>query len=516
VPEPPPAAIIALTRLGFGPRPGDVAEFDALGATDPDRLHAWVEQQLDPGSIDDGAADARLAESGFQTLDKTLEELWTEHVVPDCLPWEERERPGYETLLATLVRAVHSRRQLFEVMVGFWHDHFNVYAWDFPAISIWPHTDRDAIRANALGNFRLLLEATAKTPAMLFYLDNYLNSAEDANENYARELLELHTMGAESYLGSLPQGDVPVDPQGRPIAYVEGDVVAVARCLTGWTVDLDWHPQWGNTGTFLYWDEWHDHDAKHVLGVDLPANQPPMQDGLDVLDLLAQHPATGRHVAAKLARRLLGDEPPESVVEAAAEVFTTQHAAPDQIAQVVRAIVLAPEFLATWGDKVKRPLEIAMSSLRGAGGDLPFRFGEDITWWFLWQLYGTGHLPFGWHPPDGYPDVKAAWNTTSPRVMSWRLANFFTTVTNDVGEHYVDVLAQTPPEVRSAQGLVEFWGERVLGRPLPASELQELVELMAQGHNPHFDLPLDSDEDTRDRLRATVATLLMTPSFLWR
>jgi uncharacterized protein (DUF1800 family) len=516
VPDPPPAAVIALTRLGFGPRPGDVADFDALGATDPQRLEAWLDQQLDPPSIDDSAADARLAASGFQTLDKSLVDLWADHVVPPDLPWEERQRPAYEVALATMVRAVHSRRQLFEVLVGFWHDHFNVYAWDYPAIAIWPSTDRDAIRAHALGNFRDMIEAVAKTPTMLFYLDNYLNSEEDANENYARELLELHAMGADAYLGSLAQGDVPLDPQGRPIGWVEDDVVAVARCFTGWTVDLEWFPLGGNTGTFLYWDPWHDHDPKHVLGVDLPANQPPLQDGYDLLDLVAQHPATGRFVAGKLARRLLGDSPPESVVEAAAAVFTAEHAAPDQLAQVVRTIVLAPEFLATWGDKVKRPFDIAMSALRGAGGDLPFEYQEDSTQWFLWQLYTTGHFPFGWHPPDGYPDVKSAWNTTSPRVMSWRLANFLATARDAADVPFADILGQTPPDVRSAYGLVAFWGERVLGRPLPPDEHDQLVLYMAQGHNPHFDLPLDSDESTRERLRALVALILMSPSFLWR
>ncbi len=182
VPVPPPAAVIALTRMGFGPRPGDVEAFNALGAGDTQRLAAYVEEQTRPETIDDSAADARIAQSGFTTLGKTLEELWADHVVAE-VPWEEAMRPFYETELATYLRAIHSRRQLLEVLADFWHNHFNVYAHDFPIGPVWVHTDRDAIRAHALGNFRQMLEAVAKTPSMLWYLDNRDSTLEDPNEN---------------------------------------------------------------------------------------------------------------------------------------------------------------------------------------------------------------------------------------------------------------------------------------------------------------------------------------------
>ncbi len=516
VPAPPSAAVIALSRLGFGPRPGDVEAFDALGADDAERLTAYVDQQLDPDSIDDSAAEARIALSGFTTLDKPLEQLWLDHVV-NTDDWEVIMQPFYETELATFLRAIHSEKQLLEVLADFWHNHFNVYAYEYPFGPVWPHTDRDAIRAHALGNFRQLLEAVAKTPAMLWYLDNALNSLEDANENYARELMELHTLGADAYLGSISQDEVPVDGEGRPIGFVEEDVIAAARCLTGWTVsDRDWDPDIGNTGLFLYHDPWHDHDPKTVLGADLPASQPPMQDGLDLLDLLSAHPATARFIATKLCRRLIGDSVPESVVDAAAAVFLAEADAPDQLAQVVRTIVLSDEFLSTWGDKVKRPLEIAMSAFRGAGGDLPFVLRDDATNYFLWAYYIIGQPLFSWHPPDGYPDVKVAWNTTSPRVMCWRLANTLMMLYDQNESFYFDILGQTPQEVRSAEDLVSFWTERILGRPAAAPETAELVDFMAQGHNPTFDLPLDTDEDTQTRLRALIALIFMSPSFLWR
>ncbi len=515
LPTPPSAAIIALTRLGFGPRPGEVEAFDALGASDAERLQVWTDQQLDPSSIDDSAAAARLAESGFQTLDKSLEQLWQDHATSE--EWEIQMQPLWETRLATFVRAIHSQRQLPEVLADFWHTHFSVFADEWPEGPTWVHTDRDAIRANALGNFRQMVEAVTRTPAMLFYLDNAFNSQEDANENYARELMELHTIGAEAYLGSLPQDEVPLDDNGIPIGYVEDDVIGAARCLTGWTVET-MYTNWDvfdEVGTFIYWDPWHDHDSKRVVGLDLPADQGPMQDGWDLLDRLCQHPATARHIAGKLCRRLLGDFPPASVVDAAAEVFSAQHAAPDQIAQVVRTIVLAPEFLDTWADKVKRPFEIAVSCFRGAESDLAFTLNDDVTLWFDWVFYLTGQPLFGWHPPNGYPDVKFAWNTTSPRVMGWRLANFFVTLWDeDAEDFYFDLVGQTPGDVRSAQALVDFWGQRILGRAPTADEEQRLVDFMAADENPLDDLPWDWD--THERLRATVALIFMSPSFLWR
>jgi uncharacterized protein (DUF1800 family) len=346
----PPLAVVLLNRAGFGPRPGDLAAFAALGGTDAARLQAWVDQQLDPATIDDSEAEARIAASGYTTLGKSLAQLWADHVVPDNLPWQDRIRPIAETTLATFLRGVYSRRQLFEVLVEFWHNHFSVYGWEFYEAPTWVHYDRDVIRANALGNFRQLLEAVTRSTPMLLYLDNWLNSEDGPNENYARELLELHTLGDDSYFGTVPRSEVPLDGGGVQVGFVDEDVFAVTRALTGWSLDGDpwWDLESGNGG-YLYRPDWHDTGAKNVLGVELPAGQPAEKDGQDVFDLLASHPATGRFVAGKLCRRLLGDFPPAALVDAAAAVFTAQAAAPDQIAQVVRTILLSPEFAATFG-----------------------------------------------------------------------------------------------------------------------------------------------------------------------
>ncbi|MFQ5350031.1 MAG: DUF1800 family protein, partial [Thermoanaerobaculia bacterium] len=263
-------------------------------------------------------------------------------------------------------------------------------------------------------------------------------------------------------------------------------------------------------------DDWHDTSAKNVLGVDLPAAQAPEKDGLDVLDILANHPGTGRFVAGKLCRRLLGDFPPASVVDAAAAVFTAQVAAPDQIAQVVRTILLSPEFAATFGAKVKRPFEIVVSAMRAGGADFPFIEDDPDSDSFDWQFYLTGHSLFAWHPPNGYPDVSGAWVGTSARVMTWRLCNWLVDVEDDNENYRLDATAQTPAGVRSANDLVDFWIDRVFGRPLETATRQELVDFMAQGHNPSFDLPLDTDEDTRERLQSMLGLMFLSPEFLWR
>src|SRR5687768_8204524 len=360
----PSLAGIVLNRAAFGPWPGDIAAFNALGTTDDQRLQVWVDTQLSPASIPDGDCDWRLGSSGFTTLAKPLTQLWAEHVVPNP-PWEIRMRPFWETQRATFIRAVYSRRQLNEVLADFWHNHFNVFGEESIQGPVFVHYDRDVIRAHMLGNFRTMLEAVAKSTAMLYMLDNYTSSVAGPNENFARELFELHTLGAENYLGVMRQDDVPVDAQGRPIGYVDADVFEATRCFTGWSV-ANGSSSAPNTGVFHYRPSWHDRFQKHVLKVFIPQDQPDLMDGGMVLDALAAHPGTARFVSRKLCRRLIGDTPSQATVDAVAQVFHDQRAASDQLRQVVRAILLSAEFKATWGAKVKRPFEVVTSAMRAA------------------------------------------------------------------------------------------------------------------------------------------------------
>lgn len=508
-------AVIAYTRAALGPRPGDLEAFEALGGNDDACLEAWVDQQLDPASIVDTVCDARLAAAGFTTLGKSLQQLWIDHVQADP-EWYERIRPIEETTLAAFIRGVYSRRQLVEVLADFWHNHFNVYGWDFYAAPTWVFWDRDVIRAHQLGNFRQMIEAVAQGTPMLFYLDNWQSSADGPNENFGREFLELHTLGAEHYYGAIPASQVPLDGEGRPAGFVDEDVFAVTKCLTGWSLDGEpwWDPS-GGDGTFLFRSAWHDTTAKTVLGVALPAGR-GIEDGMDVFDIVASHPATGRHIASKLCRRLIGDFPPQSIVNAAAAVFTAQVDAPDQLAQVVRTILVSDEFKSTWGAKVKRPFERVVSALRAGGATLSFAPEASETGSFDWLYYNTGQELFGWPAPNGYPDASAAWLSSGPLVKTWRLVNWLVDLTDDAEAYYLDAVAQTPPDVRSASALVDYWSDRVFGRALGEAERLEIVEFMAQGHNPDFDLPLDTDEDTRTRLQAMLGLLFMTPEFQWR
>jgi len=508
VEAPPTAAVIALNRMGFGPRPGDIGAFLALGADPQERMQAYVDQQLNPASIDDSACDARIAAAGFTTLDKSQAQLWQDHVEAD-VSWSERMRPFFEIERMAFLRAVHSKRQLAEVLADFWHNHFNVYGYEYWIGPLWTYWDRDVIRAHQFGNFRAMLEAVAAGPCMLYYLDNYTSSSAGPNENWARELIELHTLGAENYLGVMRQVDVPLDGLGRPVGYVDDDVFEATRCFTGWTFDFD-------TGLFSYRTDWHDHFQKTVLGAYMPPNQAQLADGRDVLDAVAVHPGTARHIAGKLCRRFLSDDPPQDVVDAAAAVFESAQNDSDQLAQVVRTILLSDEFLTIWGEKIKRPFEVVVSAMRSAGAEFSFALDEGETDSFLWRYDQAGQPLFSWRAPNGYSDVREDWQSTTPRVHLWRVCNWLVDVENDYDKHLLDVVEKTPATARSANDLADYWINRVLGRSMPAADRFEIVDFMAQGFNPNLDLPVDSDWDTQERLRAMVGLIFMTPSFLWR
>ena len=506
----PPLSTIALNRMGFGPRPGDVDAFNALGGSDDARLAAYVAQQLNPASIDDSVFEARVAAAGFQTLNKSLTQLWADHIAanPD---YSYRMLPIKEVEVMAFNRAMHSKRQLLEVLADFWHNHFNVYGWDYEVGPVFVHYDRDVIRAHALGNFRQMVEAVAKSPAMLVYLNNRTNSGGNPNENFARELFELHTMGAENYMGVMPQSNVPRDG-GKPVAYVDEDVYGATTCFTGWRINE-------NTGEFFYDSTMHFNYQKVVFGEIIPPDQPPEQDGKDVLDMLVAHPGTGRHIARKLCRRFISDSPPDDLVNAAGAVFTAQKDAPDQLKQVLEVILLSEAFKSTWGEKIKRPFEFAVSVLRALDADHFFLVEDAPTDDFLWLYQAMGQELFYMHVPTGYPDEKEDWTGSGSMLFRWRLANWLVDDSKDVGstnEYWADVVSQTPSNVRSPNELVDFWTYRLLGRSLDNASRQIVLDFIAQGRNPDFDLPLDTDGDVQERLRSMVGLIFNSPDFQWR
>ena len=509
--ETPPLSVLVLNRAGFGPRPGDIAAFEALGTDDDARLAAYVAQQIDYTAIDDQPVEDKLTAAGFITHNKSLTQLWSDHL-RNGTDWHETAQPGYESRAMKFVRAIHSKRQLHEAMVDFWHNHFSIYLWDDVTPSIFMQFDLKVIRPNALGNFHDLLVAVAQNPCMLFYLDNVFSSVDGPNENYARELLELHTLGSEHYYGQLAPENVPGYP--NPVGYVEEDVFAVTKALTGWSIKyMSWISPEEDTGEFVYRDDWHDTSEKQILGQTLPANQTAEQDGNALFDILAAHPATATFVCRKLVRRFIADSPPESLVASAAAIFNANVDAPNQIALVMEHILLSAEFRTSWGQKMKRPFEAAVSAMRAGDCDYTFRyFDDELTNHFIWLYNFAGHMPFEWHSPNGYPDIAGVWQSTSSLLMRWRSIHWLPDG-KDESAWLIDILGQTPTDARSANALTDFWIERIFGYVLNSQTRQYLVDFMAQGRNPAYDLPFDTEESIQDRLRALVGLMFMTPEF---
>lgn len=518
---PAPMAILALSRLTFGARPGDAEDFNALGATDDERLSNFVAQQLNPDSIDDSDFENRYAGAGFETLHKTHEQLYADHIANnpydsnDDIYWDWYSKPAYELADATLLRAVYSKKQLAELLADFWHNHFNVYFWQDDGVPLLVSYNRDVLRKHMLGNFRQMLEAVAKHPSMLYYLNQ--NNSNDAgpNENFARELFELHTLGAENYLGVRDPNSVEKDANGIAVGYVDNDVYEAARCLTGWRVDDDlgdWEDGVEKTGNFLYYKPWHDRFNKLILGQYIPADQEDLKDGHDVLDLLASHPGTARFICRKLCRRFISDAPPESIVQAAADTFLQHKDAPDQLRRVMETILLSAEFKAGWGGKVKRPLEAVVSMMRALNSEF-IRPPGGINW----MLGLMGQALFERRPPDGYPDTREAWMNSMSLLYRWNFAVGLTENWMDEDDTgykiFSDVFAQTPAEMRTASSLADYWIQRILNRSLPESGRNAVVAVMAQEYAPDETL---SEDHARYALPAMIETILMSPEFQWR
>jgi uncharacterized protein (DUF1800 family) len=324
----PRIARFALNRLGYGPRPGSIDEVLAMG------IENWIEGQLLPAA--DRDADARVA--NFASLGYPIAQ-WVRLFDTDRAAYNAAVR---EYVSAHFIRAVHGSNQLVEVLTDFWFNHFNVFSGEVLVQQGLARYELDAIRPHVLGQFRDLLGAVAGSWAMMTYLDNYLSTARNINENYARELMELHTLGVDG-------------------GYTQRDVEEVSRAFTGWGIDRP-------AGAFLFRASSHDNGVKTVLGQTLPANQ-GRKDGFDVLDILARHPSTARFVSLKLCRRFVSDDPPDSIVSRVADAFTRSNG---DLARVMRAIVGSPEFWAqAFGPgKLKTPHEFAMSALRAIGADV--------------------------------------------------------------------------------------------------------------------------------------------------
>jgi uncharacterized protein (DUF1800 family) len=425
-----------LNRVAFGPRRDDMARLRKIG------LQRYIEEQLHPERIADERVNGRLA--ALPTIGLSEDEIVARYEIPQLQARRERRREAaqgspqeqenprpsmppemmqranqlvVELSEQKLLRAIYSERQLQEVLTDFWFNHFNVDARKGRARFMLTSYERDAIRPHALGKFRDLLGATAKSPAMLFYLDNWMSAdpngphpdsrgmsrarfgrglaggqfprgpdgvdnparrmARGLNENYGRELMELHTLGVDG-------------------GYTQKDVTEVARAFTGWTIQ---NPMQG--GGFRFEPRIHDDGEKIVLGHRIKAGG-GQRDGEEVLDLLAAHPSTARFIATKLVRRFVSDNPPASLVDRAAATFRQSDG---DLREVMRTILTSPEFLSpeAYRAKVKTPFEFLTSALRATGADVQNAAP------LVRVMQQLGMPLYLCQPPTGYKDTAETW-----------------------------------------------------------------------------------------------------------
>ncbi len=431
----------ALNRLGYGPRPGDVARVESMG------IREYIEQQLHPEQIGDNATDSRLAM--FPSIHMNADELLERYPQPqqaarqaglqkakagdnlkadraqlqNAMQQNGQQRPQLllqELESQRIIRAVYSERQLQEVMTGFWFNHFNV-DWK-KGQDKWFTTEYEmnAIRPHVMGKFKDLLMATAKSPAMLFYLDNHLSSAPNTNtslnaaaaarrvnpknplapliqartaaaanvnkgkarnpginENYGRELMELHTMGVDG-------------------GYTQKDVQEVARSFTGWTID-----QPRQSAEFIFRPAMHDRGEKVVLGHTIRAGG-GIEDGEQVIDILAHHPSTARFISTKLVRYFVSDNPPQSLID---KVAATYMKTDGDIREMLRTIFYSEEFMSpdAYQEKSKSALEYVASAIRAVNGET--NGGPRLA-----QLLGKMGQPlYQYVAPTGFPDRADYW-----------------------------------------------------------------------------------------------------------
>ncbi|HDN04802.1 MAG TPA: DUF1800 domain-containing protein [Chloroflexi bacterium] len=451
----------ALNRLSFGPRPEERQRLTKIG------LGNYLEEQLSPEKISDHKTNLLL--SRIEILEMDADALRNRG---------DKIFDNYDSTLvlddfrqATTLRQVYSKKQLEEVLVEFWTDHFNISVQKGDCWFLKIVDDREVIRKHALGNFRELLGASAHSPAMLVYLDNQENHKDAPNENYARELLELHSLGVQG-------------------GYSQEDVMELARCLTGWRIkEHFWR------GELKFDQDTHTPGVKTVLGETI---QPAGKGELDqVLDILVKHPSTAETICTKLARRFLADDPPREIVNKASQVFLESRG---DIKAVLRVILLDGfPYIVTENSplKYKRPVNYLVSALRSSGAETDG--GRALQRY----LKSMGQPLYDWPTPDGYPDTAASWQgNLLPR---WRFAldlvqNQIKGTRFDLESYLVDVQAG------DASFFVDHVANNFLGGSLPPGMEIELLSTLEE----------TISDNPRQAAEVVIAGVLASPAFQWR
>jgi uncharacterized protein (DUF1800 family) len=412
--------IHVLNRIALGPTPNAVAHFKAIG------IDPYIDEQLDPGALPETKAlTDRLA--ALDTLGLGASELFAKYGPP---PGETMEgaKPTQEMIdarikradsilqqarAARVYRALYSPRQLQEVMVDFWFNHFNVNAYNGFDMLWVGNFENEAIRPHALGHFRDLVLATAQHPAMLYYLDNQDSTApgspnasnlfSDINENYARELMELHTLGVDG-------------------GYTQQDVTTLAHILAGWGFNYQ-SLSTGSGSAFAFTPSRHDPSEKVFLGHPIaPGGE---EQGIAAIDILAKSPATAHHLAFQLAQYFVADQPPPALVDRLAQQFLSSDG---DIRAVMKALLTSPEFRDSAGQKYKTPYHYVLSAVRATGGAVKSPAP------FLGTMAQLGMPLYLCPTPDGYKNTQDEW--LSPDAMTTR-TNFAVLVGSGALLNYV-------------------------------------------------------------------------------
>jgi uncharacterized protein (DUF1800 family) len=446
---PPPlnatAAVRLVNRITFGATDAEVKRATQMG------FNKYLEYQLNYKAIDDTAVNSFVTTT-YPTLAMPADTLYAQ---PEGTVQAQLQQ-------ATLYRAAFSTRQLYERMVEFWSDHFNISIRKVGYLKTID--DRDVIRANALGKFKDLLLASAHSSAMLEYLDNTRSSGTNPNQNYARELMELHTLGVDG-------------------GYTQDDVAQVSLCLTGWTI--------AGRGGFQFVPNLHAYTAKTVLGQAVPDQVNRSVDGVKdgdwVLTKLLAHPSTAKFVSTKMARYLLRYDPPQSLIDSVAAVFTSTGG---DIPSMIRAI-LKPTNLDTAPTKMKRPFHLVASAIRATSTK-----ATNMNYLVTRSLSQMGQVPYFWEEPNGYPDDQYYWSGNI--IPRWNFATDLTTRTN---EFVLDMTLFTA--VNTPAGITDTINKALFGGDMTAKMKGEVTSY------------LGAATLTLARAREAVALALSSTDFQW-
>jgi hypothetical protein len=445
---------VLLNRLTFGPTLEERSRVHEIG------IQAWIEEQLAYESIDDYACDLRL--SRYDTLNMSAQDLFD--LSDKLFDNQDRTLVPNELRQAALMRQVYSKRQLFERAAEFWTDHFNISVEKGDCFYLKTVDDREVVRKYALGHFHELLWASSHSPAMLDYLDNQSNNKEAPNENYAREVMELHTLSVDG-------------------GYTQNDVMQLARCLTGWTIkEHFWR------GEFTFDPALHDNGIKNILGMTVQPNG--QSEAESVFTRLAAHPSTAHFLGLKLARRFISDTPPEDLIIKAATAFIQTQG---DIRATLRVVLLdGTGFIQP---KFKRPSDFVGSALRllDAKTDAGVHVHE--------YLARMGQPYFAWPTPDGFPDRSDPW--MGSLVPRWQFA--LATARNEIYGTTVDITSLAG-QSESIESNLDHLSQLLLGGTLSPSASANLAGSLRNAGAP----------DSNEAIPIIIAGLLASPAFQWK